>query len=250
MSDTRTWFKTDVGYFDNPKVDAFLEDSPYVLLLHLRAIAYCRQHLTDGVFPVRRVAALVCATFCGSQCESHTEPQCDVCKASHVGLILRIDDRNYSVHDYDKHQQTAEQVNRRKAAGQKASKVRWGHDGDTKSHANRNANRIPDRNAEKRREEKNTTRTADAAAFEEFWAIYDKKRGKAKSRTKWAKIIKTTDPQVIIDAARTYIDTLKARGDHPQYTKDPLTWLNGEHWEDEIEPNTQQDPYTNVPLIE
>lgn len=154
MPDTRPWFKTDVGYFDNPKVADFLDDHPRVPILHLRAIAYCRQHLTDGDFPVRRVANLACASYCGSQCDS----QCDVCRARIAGLISPLDDRRFIVHDYAKHQETAEQVARRKAAGQKGAAARWSEN----DHADRNANRIAKgnaiANAEKRREEKKNVR--------------------------------------------------------------------------------------------
>ena len=163
MGDTRPWYKTDVGYFDNPKVADFMEDEPRVPILHLRAIAYCRQHLTDGVFPVRRVARLAYATYCGSECES----LCDVCRATQNGLFDRACDGTYSVHDYAEHQQTAEQAGKRKAAGQKAAAARWGAGEGASSDAKGNANRIAKSNTEKRREEKKDVSTdrADVASL-------------------------------------------------------------------------------------
>src|SRR5699024_2144086 len=47
MADPRYYAKLDVGYFDNPKTAELLEEHPRVLILHLRAITYCRQHLLE-----------------------------------------------------------------------------------------------------------------------------------------------------------------------------------------------------------
>lgn len=72
--------------------------------------------------------------------------------------------------------------------------------------------------------------------FEEFWDAYDKKTGKKAAVQKWRLAIKKRDvtPDLLIGAARTYVAGVKAEGKHPQFTKDPATWLNGEHWTDEI----------------
>src|SRR5690606_11722246 len=108
--------------FDNPKVSEFVDERPRVPLLHLRAILYCRQHLTDGTFPVRAVTRLACATYCGGQCQG----QCDICAVVDAGLFDRVDERTALVHDYLEHQDSAEQATRRKRAGQKAAAARWG----------------------------------------------------------------------------------------------------------------------------
>ncbi|MGH3504652.1 MAG: hypothetical protein ACRDQA_27715 [Nocardioidaceae bacterium] len=73
--------------------------------------------------------------------------------------------------------------------------------------------------------------------FEEFWAVYDKPTGKAKARQKWQRALRKPDGGAddIIAAAETYIASQRARGKHREYTKDPATWLNGEHWNDAAE---------------
>ena len=58
MSDRRYFAKIDVGYLDNPKTGQYLDDRPHLILFHLRAVLYCRQHMTDGVFPVAQVARM------------------------------------------------------------------------------------------------------------------------------------------------------------------------------------------------
>ena len=135
MSDLRNFAKIDLGYFDNPKVSEFVDERPRVPMLHLRAILYCRQHLTDGSFPLRAVVRLACANYCGGQCDGH----CDVCAAIGAGLIHRLDDRMAMVHDYLEHQDSAEQAARRKAAGQKGAAARWAKGGDANGITNGNA---------------------------------------------------------------------------------------------------------------
>lgn len=53
MADSREFFKMDVGYFDNPKVQSIIDTNPQAVLLHMRCIAYARQHRTDGLVPLR-----------------------------------------------------------------------------------------------------------------------------------------------------------------------------------------------------
>lgn len=67
--------------------------------------------------------------------------------------------------------------------------------------------------------------------FEDFWAAYPKHEGR-KAALKWWL---TTNPdaafaETIRLGAQRY--AIKARGVEPRYVKQPLTWLNGAHWED------------------
>lgn len=65
--------------------------------------------------------------------------------------------------------------------------------------------------------------------FNLFWDAYDKKYGKSKSFEKFKKI-KPELYDLIIDKATEY----KKSTPDIQFRKNPLTWLNGQHWEDEI----------------
>lgn len=65
--------------------------------------------------------------------------------------------------------------------------------------------------------------------FNLFWDAYDKKYGKSKSFDKFKKI-KPELYDLIIDKATEY----KKLTPDIQFRKNPLTWLNGQHWEDEI----------------
>lgn len=86
----------------------------------------------------------------------------------------------------------------------------------------RNANRIEEKRIEERKKELLTV----------FWNLYQKKEGLKKVTDKWMKLpIKTME--LIIERVPAYV---KLTPD-VQYRKQPLTYLNGEHWNDEVKSN-------------
>lgn len=66
-------------------------------------------------------------------------------------------------------------------------------------------------------------------AFEDFWELYDKKRGKPKVKKKWDKL-----PLVDKLDIMAYIPKYKLAQPDKQYRKDPYTFLNQEAWKDEL----------------
>jgi hypothetical protein len=73
-------------------------------------------------------------------------------------------------------------------------------------------------------------RTAEQT-FAEFWAAYPKKVGKDAALRAWRKAIKRADPDKIISVVRVY----PFRTDEPKYNPYPASWLNGGHWEDDLD---------------
>lgn len=71
--------------------------------------------------------------------------------------------------------------------------------------------------------------------FEEFWETYSKKVGRKKAEQKFRLALKKpgVTAELLIAAAASYITWQMSEGKHPEFTKDPTTWLNGEHWKDE-----------------
>ena len=65
-----------------------------------------------------------------------------------AGLVREVDERTYEVHDYLEHQDSAEDIAKRKTAGQRAAAARWGADGNAKGNAKGNAPANAPRNAE------------------------------------------------------------------------------------------------------
>lgn len=65
--------------------------------------------------------------------------------------------------------------------------------------------------------------------FEEWWNLYQKKRGKEKCMKKWMKL-SARDRQACIAATPAYV----ASTPDVAYRKDPYTYLNNKAWNDEI----------------
>ena len=85
---------------------------------------------------------------------------------------------------------------------------------------------------EEKEEEKN-----NIFSFDEFWNLYDKKTDRKKCEDKYKKL-----SSVQIDKIKTALPIyIKSKPDI-QYRKNPLTWLNGECWNDEVKPKQE----TNV----
>jgi hypothetical protein len=74
--------------------------------------------------------------------------------------------------------------------------------------------------------------------FEDFWSICPRKTAKGSARKAWAKAIKTTSPETIVDGMKVYAKT--AIGTDPQYIAHPATWLNAERWSDETAAQTKK----------
>ncbi len=77
----------------------------------------------------------------------------------------------------------------------------------------------------------NQSTASQADRFDEFWAIFPKKVAKVAARRRWDSITRTVDPQVLIDGATRYRDSV--RGKDVQYVKQPDGWLHAGRWDDE-----------------
>lgn len=71
--------------------------------------------------------------------------------------------------------------------------------------------------------------------FDEFWAIYPRKVGKGQARTAFTKALRKAHIGDILEGCRKYAE--QRTGQDPSYTAHPATWLNGERWLDEPDPN-------------
>ncbi|MDB5716494.1 MAG: hypothetical protein JWO15_3891 [Sphingomonadales bacterium] len=75
----------------------------------------------------------------------------------------------------------------------------------------------------------------DLPRFDEFWETYGKKRDRKKCETAYRAALKKpgVTGDLLVAAAAAYITWQMSEGKHPEFTKDPLTWLHGENWTDE-----------------
>ena len=65
--------------------------------------------------------------------------------------------------------------------------------------------------------------------FAEFWDLYGKKTDSAKCKTKFARLTKT-EIELLFEKLPAYIKSTPDK----QWRKNPITWLNGKCWNDEI----------------
>ena len=66
-------------------------------------------------------------------------------------------------------------------------------------------------------------------SFSEFWDLYDKKIDKAKCEKAWKKLTAKE-----IEAIKTALPNYIKSTPDTQYRKNPLTWINGKCWNDEV----------------
>lgn len=77
--------------------------------------------------------------------------------------------------------------------------------------------------------EYNNTVISKNEAFNVFWDLYGKKQDKAKCEQKFLKLSKKEIENILLVIKDYVISTPEVK-----YRKNPLTWLNGKCWEDEI----------------
>jgi hypothetical protein len=77
----------------------------------------------------------------------------------------------------------------------------------------------------------------EISRFAEFWDLYSKKRDSKKCEDKFNKLTKV-EIDLIFEKLPAYI---KSTPDD-QYRKNPITWLNGKCWNDEVQLNLSDKP--------
>ena len=93
------------------------------------------------------------------------------------------------------------------------------------------------RDKDKDKEEDKDTEEEKERLFNVFWDLYDKKVDKSKTEKKFLSF----DIELMEKIILILPEYVKSKPD-PQFRKNPLTYLNGECWNDEIEKNGNTDP--------
>ena len=70
--------------------------------------------------------------------------------------------------------------------------------------------------------------------FDDFWAIYPRKKEKKRARVSFNRLPKKTQSECI-EGVKKYIKQIEVQGTEPQFIKHPSTFINGENWEDDFE---------------
>jgi len=91
------------------------------------------------------------------------------------------------------------------------------------------------------RSKKKEKEVKQVSRFDEFYDLYDKKTGGKKVKVKFDSLSKKA-----IDKIFEVVEDYVLSTPNKQYRKAPLVWLNGEHWNDEIERPLALDNYDYV----
>lgn len=113
--DERPWIKLALDYFDNPKIDALSDTGQ---LLHIQLIMRAARMQSDGAVSARAGKARGDAAFK---------------ELVTGGLLVKVDATTYRIHDYLKHQTTAEKIAERTKKKSSAGSL----GGHKKNHENR-----------------------------------------------------------------------------------------------------------------
>lgn len=90
----------------------------------------------------------------------------------------------------------------------------------------------PIHNSTEDKKEDSSNELSSARPFDEFWAAYPKRIGKADAQRAWAKASRVAVPAHILAAAKAYA---LHPPDDPRFIPNPATWLNGGRYDDPIE---------------
>lgn len=80
----------------------------------------------------------------------------------------------------------------------------------------------------------------NGSGFDQFWRAYPRKEGKANARKAFHKALKTTSLETILSAITNQQKSDNWTKDDGQFIPHPASWLNGQRWDDELTPTTQQ----------
>lgn len=226
-----TWFMVDDTLALHHKVVAAGNDA---MGLWVRAGSWCGQHLTDGFIPEHVVKLL------------GTRRQADKLVTS--GL-WRVVDGGWAFHDWSDKQLSREQVQSKREAraaagslGGKASGAsrRAKADGDQRRKREASASQsveplaLPSptkpSGSSNQRENPPPSAARSTEGFDEFWAVYPRRQGKADALKAWGQRKCSLVARNVIAGAARYRDDPNRED---QFTKLPAGWIREGRWDDD-----------------
>lgn len=252
-----TWFKVDDSLHSHVKT---MRAGEAAMGLWVLAGSWCADYLTDGWIPA----------YAAKRLSPNAEALADeLVRAGLWSVDERDGEAGWLFHGWDEYQPSRESVQQRRKSDAER-RARWRVKSASRSESRRDAPResqrasrgesqeasrcesvlpdptrpVPDTSTEvsapcspPQAGEATTRKPAKATPdrFDEFWSTYPKRVAKQAAIKAWRKAIKIADPDTIINGARRYAEA--RRGDDPQYTAHPSTWLNAGRWDDEPQPS-------------
>ena len=137
--------------------------------------------------------------------------------------------KNQFVRDTEKYDLTCE---RRALAGSKGGKQKVANASKSKQKVANLAESVSKNknDSDNESDSKNDLKDISVSRFSEFWDLYGKKVDTKKCEAKFNKLTKT-EVEALFSKLPDYIRSTPDK----QYRKNPVTWLNGKCWNDEIQ---------------
>jgi len=82
--------------------------------------------------------------------------------------------------------------------------------------------------------------------FAAFWVVYPRRVQKADARKAFAKAIKKTSLESLVESVKSHVETVQWQKDSGQFIPYPASWLNSEGWLDDPAPVKCKDPFGTV----
>lgn len=236
------WVKLDEHFYDHPRWATAQGDS---IALWVCAIAWCnRNDSVTGFIPRAKTRGLC-------DVRSLTKTLADLVARG----AFEEADGGYLIHDYTEYQDNAKVQairEKRRAAGKRGAEARWGSkddkadaDGTPDAIANEMANAIANGMATKCPETETGITYGNTASdgkpkpdpfdgFDAFWEQYPRKENKKTARRRWKNLTKTDRTRALAALPR-HVEFWRGSNTEPRFIPYPSTWLNGEHWNNELD---------------
>ncbi len=250
------WFRLNVDYWRNPKVT---QAGLLGAALHLAAIGYAAEQLTDGFIPTYAAKILAAPmhgwVWVGEDGARVTAR--DVADSRWMSLASDLVEAGlwqevpggWVIVNYLEHQDSREQVEARKAQAREAGR-RGGLNRAAKRSAKPVASDPPSDPPSGRSSGPSSGIQAQAptpterplpptvvapsavaeATFDAWWDAYPRKVGKRTARTAWDRACQRIAPDVILTATELFRDDPNREA---VFTPHPATWLNRDGWFDD-----------------
>lgn len=88
---------------------------------------------------------------------------------------------------------------------------------------------------------KRTVEEDTEESFAAFWSLYPRKIARKEAEARFVKASKSTDPAVILDGLKRYVEFWASQQTEAKFIPYPATWLNRECWTDELPTPPQHD---------
>lgn len=219
------------AYPEHPKTAA---RSAEAFRAHISAICYAHRRQTDGFVP------LAVAQAFGRK---------GLRELVQAGMLLEVEG-GYQVHDYDQWNETREEIEARRIRNKNAAHSRW--DSETDATRMRDASRLqsPPRVDVDALGSGSVglvvqePQPRNQVSFDEFWAIYPKRKGKGAARKRWEEAVKKVPAPVLLAATRRYADDPNLPDE--EFIPWPQKWLREERWNDDPEPERSNGHHENA----